>query len=117
MGWGLSRSVRIEDEPLGKSEIYDKFEDESRPVREMFVTTEEMDKASLLRKDRDYCAHLFMDIMKCRREWFPEYYKCRPVVEKYQHCTVNDIKHRMLEYERTKRLMAREKQRLAIEAN
>ncbi|XP_002123568.1 NADH dehydrogenase [ubiquinone] 1 beta subcomplex subunit 7-like [Ciona intestinalis] len=117
MGWGLSRSIDHENEPLNKQWVFDKFEDTSRPVREMVATSEEMDKAALRREERDYCAHMFMDIMKCRREWFPELYNCRPLIEKYQHCTVNDIKHRMLEYERTKRLMAREKQRLALEAN
>lgn len=109
MGYGLSRSINIEDEPVNNQEIFDKFKDKSRPVREMTATTEEMDAAQLPRRTRDYCAHLYMDYLKCRRDWFPQFYKCNDIMAQYQHCNVYDIKHRMLEYERTKRLMLRER--------
>uniref|UniRef100_A0A6F9DMX3 NADH dehydrogenase [ubiquinone] 1 beta subcomplex subunit 7 n=1 Tax=Phallusia mammillata TaxID=59560 RepID=A0A6F9DMX3_9ASCI len=111
MGTSLSRSFHQEDEPMDKAEIYEKFKDTSRPVREMKCTTEEMDLANIPKANRDYCAHLYMDFMKCRRDWFPEMYRCSDLLHKYQHCTVHDIKHRMMDYERAKRLMAREKRR------
>ncbi|CAK8689125.1 unnamed protein product [Clavelina lepadiformis] len=113
MGPGISRYSDINAEPLQNKQIYEKFEDHTRPVREMKVTSEEMDRARVPRERRDYCAHLWLGYLKCKREWFPELSRCDGVLHDYKHCNVDDIKHNMMEYERTKRLMARERKAMA----
>ena len=57
----------------------------------MKITSEEMDRTHISREERDYCAHLWMDVMKCRRDWFPEMYRCADLLHTYQHCNVNEL--------------------------
>merc|ERR1719376_1234699 len=70
------------------------------PVREMAATTKEMDMARLHRSQRDYCAHAYMQLFKCKRDWAPESWRCKREVDALAACQHDDGFHRKLEYER-----------------
>ncbi|XP_002740163.1 NADH dehydrogenase [ubiquinone] 1 beta subcomplex subunit 7-like [Saccoglossus kowalevskii] len=57
-----------------------------RKERVMVATQEEMDKAKLSLHQRDYCAHLLMDLMKCDRDNFPWRNECKHQRHEYEHC-------------------------------
>merc|ERR1712002_31178 len=114
MGHYYSRNFHYENEPATRTgpdpAIFEKYKDEERPVREMAATTEEMDLGRVPRQYRDYCAHAYMALMKCRRDWSPEFFRCHKEVEALYNCQGDDGFHRKLEYERTRRLMNADKE-------
>lgn len=52
----------------------------------MGATTEEMNLGGLTRVERDFCAHSFMKYLKCRRDWFPETFRCHEERAKHSAC-------------------------------
>ena len=57
-----------------------------RIPREMKLTEQEMDLAKISRDQRDFCAHLLIPIMRCRRENAPLHYRCKHLVHEHQGC-------------------------------
>jgi len=83
---------------------------EERVERKMIATEDEMIKAKLPLKYRDYCAHYFISYMKCKRDAGPfGFYSCDHEKHDWEHCQYEDFVMRMKEYERERRLLQREK--------
>ncbi|KAG5670342.1 hypothetical protein PVAND_000616 [Polypedilum vanderplanki] len=80
---------------------------EGRKERVMIATEEEMVAAKLPYEQRDYCAHLAIKLLQCRKEVWPWAYKCQPERHEYLTCEYEDYILRMKEYERERRLMER----------
>ena len=53
---------------------------------EMKVTHEEMEAANVPHRYRDYCAHLYIDVMRCRRKHAPWYRACKHEMHVYDNC-------------------------------
>jgi NADH dehydrogenase (ubiquinone) 1 beta subcomplex subunit 7 len=53
---------------------------------EMLVSEEEMVSAKLPLEQRDYCAHLAIKLLQCRREVWPWAWKCQPEKHEYLNC-------------------------------
>ncbi|XP_013784584.1 NADH dehydrogenase [ubiquinone] 1 beta subcomplex subunit 7-like [Limulus polyphemus] len=79
-----------------------------RKERVMIATEEQMESAKLPLENRDYCAHLLLKHFACRADQFPFVYKCAHEKHQYLDCQHEDYILRMKEYEREKRLLARE---------
>lgn len=86
------------------------FED-GRPEKVMAVTEEEMASAGIPTYRRDYCAHLFIDFQKCKRDNFP-FNNCHHEVHEYETCMYSELVDAYKDYERERRLLVRE-QRIA----
>merc|ERR1712186_99109 len=84
-----------------------------RKKREMKVTWEEMQMAGLEYGLRDYCAHHWMNLHKCYKEYYEDsskgYRHCFHHRHEWEHCELEDQIMRMKEYEREKRLLAMKK--------
>lgn len=52
----------------------------------MIATEDEMMSAKLPLENRDYCAHLALKILQCRKEVWPWAYKCTPEKHEYLNC-------------------------------
>ncbi|GAB6029042.1 hypothetical protein CHUAL_004828 [Chamberlinius hualienensis] len=84
-----------------------------RKERVMIATEEEMRSAKLTKMQRDYCAHKLIDFHSCRRDHFPWGYKCHHQLHAYEECQYEDYILRLKEFEREKRLKAREERKAA----
>uniref|UniRef100_A0A0K8TPD0 NADH dehydrogenase [ubiquinone] 1 beta subcomplex subunit 7 n=1 Tax=Tabanus bromius TaxID=304241 RepID=A0A0K8TPD0_TABBR len=82
---------------------------QGRKPRVMIATKEEMESAKLPLADRDYCAHKLLKYRSCRSDVYPFLYKCHHEKHDYLNCEYEDYILRMKEYEREKRLLARQK--------
>ncbi|RWS13410.1 NADH dehydrogenase-like protein [Dinothrombium tinctorium] len=80
-----------------------------RKKREMIATEEELDSAMIEARKRDYCAHKFLKLKACRRDESPFFYKCNHYFHAYMDCLYEDELIRIKEFEREKRLDARQK--------
>uniref|UniRef100_T1H5N3 NADH dehydrogenase [ubiquinone] 1 beta subcomplex subunit 7 n=1 Tax=Megaselia scalaris TaxID=36166 RepID=T1H5N3_MEGSC len=80
----------------------------ARKERVMIATEAEMVAAKLPLEDRDYCAHKLLKYRSCRADVFPWLYKCHHEKHEYLTCEYEDYILRMKEYEREKRLLARQ---------
>ena len=60
-----------------------------RPT-EMIATVQEMEAAGLEGKNRDFCAHKFIDMLACRRENFPWVVACSHVLHEYEQCEFDE---------------------------
>jgi len=79
-----------------------------RKQRVSLATEAEMDSAKLTAKERDYCAHKLIKLKACRQEANPFYWNCDHYRHEYEECEYQDQVLRMKEYEREKRLNARQ---------
>jgi len=86
-----------------------------RKERKMIATVEEMESASLSADQRDYCAHVLIDLFKCRQQKFPWVVACKHQKHLYEECQHNDWVLRMKEYERERRLLERQKRKRIAE--
>uniref|UniRef100_A0A8C4NGA8 NADH dehydrogenase [ubiquinone] 1 beta subcomplex subunit 7 n=1 Tax=Eptatretus burgeri TaxID=7764 RepID=A0A8C4NGA8_EPTBU len=77
------------------------------------VTAEQMQQAVLPLTCRDYCAHEYIRLLRCRRENFPNYWACNEEKHAWQKCGFDEYVMRMKEFEREKRLKMR-KQRIEM---
>ncbi|XP_070563178.1 NADH dehydrogenase [ubiquinone] 1 beta subcomplex subunit 7-like [Ptychodera flava] len=84
---------------------------DGRKERVMVATQEEMNKARVPLEKRDYCAHLYMALMKCRRDTYPWFNNCKHEKHEYEQCEYDDYVMRMKEYERERRLLERAKRK------
>ncbi|KAG8178342.1 hypothetical protein JTE90_029296 [Oedothorax gibbosus] len=75
-----------------------------RKMRTIKTTKEEMESAAVPPVNRDYCVDYYMKFLECRQDNFPLVYKCKHQVHDYHDCQFEDLKIRMKEYERERRL-------------
>lgn len=52
----------------------------------MKITQEEMEAANVPHEHRDYCAHLYVDWISCRRDNAPYYGKCKHQLHLFHDC-------------------------------
>lgn len=57
---------------------------------EMIATEEEMVAAKLPYEQRDYCAHLAIKLLQCRKEVWPWAWKCQPEKHEYLNCQYDE---------------------------
>ncbi|CAK9831897.1 NADH dehydrogenase [ubiquinone] 1 beta subcomplex subunit 7 [Anthophora retusa] len=79
-----------------------------RKKREVPVSKEVMIAAKIPRVKRDYCVNFLIDLLACQRKKFPYTQNCRTELHKFDQCQYDDFVLRMKEYERERRLLARE---------
>uniref|UniRef100_A0A0K8RBL0 NADH dehydrogenase [ubiquinone] 1 beta subcomplex subunit 7 n=1 Tax=Ixodes ricinus TaxID=34613 RepID=A0A0K8RBL0_IXORI len=82
-----------------------------RKRREMVATEAELESARIPPKNRTYCAHKLIEFKACRKDHFPLVYRCQHEKHEYEDCMYQDYLIRYKEYERERRLRAREEQR------
>ncbi|KAK0075991.1 hypothetical protein PV325_006054 [Microctonus aethiopoides] len=92
-----------------------------RKPRVMVATEQEMIAAQVPRERRDYCAHHYINLQRCRVDVMPWTIKCGREKHAWDLCYYEDYVLRMKEYERERRLLVRkkrkeEKQKQAIAA-
>lgn len=86
---------------------------EERKQREAKVTEQEMFAAGLKPEERDYCAHELIRYRKCLAEHHFGFFTCADVYHDWWHCEREDTILRMKEYERERRLLARQRRKEA----
>ena len=79
-----------------------------RKPRVMIASEDEMNSAKLDPPQRDYCAHLYMELKGCMKSNIPFVMRCRHELHTYHDCEWEDQVLRMKEWEREKRLRQRE---------
>lgn len=112
LGWYLSPHLWRQDEPDGHAPIkYDpQFGfDKPREERKMIATKQEMDSCNLENGVRDFCAHYQIQWRSCIKSNLPLLYKCKGLRKELEHCYWEEKIHDMKEFEREKRLNARER--------
>uniref|UniRef100_A0A131X960 NADH dehydrogenase [ubiquinone] 1 beta subcomplex subunit 7 n=1 Tax=Hyalomma excavatum TaxID=257692 RepID=A0A131X960_9ACAR len=82
-----------------------------RKQRQMVATEVEMDSANLPQENRDYCAHKLIELRACMAHKFPFVTACGHEKHEYAGCMYEDYMIRYKEYERERRLKAREERR------
>jgi len=90
---------------------------QGRKERVMVATEDEMEAAGLTAEQRDYCAHTYIDFLKCRRQKFPYVAACKPQLHVHEECEYQDYVLRMKEYERERRLLERRKRKGSSEGS
>ncbi|XP_071975052.1 NADH dehydrogenase [ubiquinone] 1 beta subcomplex subunit 7 [Engystomops pustulosus] len=113
MGSNVTRSIRGEPDPktMPASPVGEQFEE-----RVMVATQEQMNMAQLPLKQRDYCAHYLITLMKCKRDMWPNIFGCKHERHEWEYCQHEDYVQRMKQYERERRLQERQKRRQQLEA-
>lgn len=62
----------------------------------MIATEEEMISAKVPMKDRDYCAHFFINYLACRKRVFPFVYQCGHEKHQYMTCEYEELVYLLL---------------------
>lgn len=57
---------------------------------EMVATPEEMESAKVPLHFRDYCAHTYIGLEKCKKDKFPFVYRCHPEKHEHDHCQLEE---------------------------
>ncbi|XP_027043776.1 NADH dehydrogenase [ubiquinone] 1 beta subcomplex subunit 7-like [Pocillopora verrucosa] len=68
----------------------------------MKVTAKEMADAKLPLAARDYCAHLLIPLLKCRKDTYYLPWKCHHEKHAWDRCQYDDYMYRVREKERRK---------------
>ncbi|XP_020624874.1 NADH dehydrogenase [ubiquinone] 1 beta subcomplex subunit 7-like isoform X2 [Orbicella faveolata] len=68
----------------------------------MKVTAKEMADAKIPLSARDYCAHLLIPLLKCRKDTYFAPWKCQHEKHAWDRCQYDDYLHRVREKERLK---------------
>lgn len=55
-------------------------------VRVLPVTTEELDRANIPLRARDFCSHILLELNQCRKESFSLPWKCGELRHEYERC-------------------------------
>ncbi|KAG7197594.1 hypothetical protein KM043_016910 [Ampulex compressa] len=87
-----------------------------RKERVMIATEQEMIAAKVPLDKRDYCAHIYLELLGCQRKEYPITYKCAHVKHKYDQCEYEDYVLRMKEFERERRLLERDRKKQIMAA-
>ncbi|XP_020835600.1 NADH dehydrogenase [ubiquinone] 1 beta subcomplex subunit 7 [Phascolarctos cinereus] len=120
MGAHLTRrylgDAEVEPDPLHVPTFPLDYGLQGRKERVMVATQQEMSDAQLLLQQRDYCAHHLIRMLKCKRDSFPNFLACGHEKHIWDLCEHQDYVGRMKEFERERRLLARQKRRAESEA-
>lgn len=65
------------------------------PSRVMIATQKEMMDAKVPLRFRDYCAHLYIPLMKCRYDTYRLPWKCKEEKHEWEECEIADYYRRM----------------------
>lgn len=108
------------DRPVPEPEEVSKFDPmygfpKGRKERVMIATEEEMQSVNMPLDMRDYCAHKYLEFLLCRQDHYPLLYKCKHKIHAYKQCEFEDYVIRMKEFEREKRLLAREEEQMKLD--
>ncbi|KAH7971457.1 hypothetical protein HPB49_024302 [Dermacentor silvarum] len=79
-----------------------------RKPREMVATDAEMESAKVPPEYRNFCAHKLIELRACMKHRFPFVTTCGHEKHEYASCMYDDYMIRYKEYERERRLKARE---------
>ncbi|XP_065521044.1 NADH dehydrogenase [ubiquinone] 1 beta subcomplex subunit 7 isoform X2 [Lathamus discolor] len=82
-----------------------------RRPRTMVASPEVLAAARLPLEQRDFCAHHLVKLLRCKRDAFPEPWRCRDLQHHWEACQHRDYVMRMKEFERERRLLQRQKRR------
>uniref|UniRef100_C9W1C1 NADH dehydrogenase [ubiquinone] 1 beta subcomplex subunit 7 n=1 Tax=Rhipicephalus sanguineus TaxID=34632 RepID=C9W1C1_RHISA len=82
-----------------------------RKERQMVATELEMESANVPQQYRGYCAHKLIELRACMKQNFPFVTTCGHEKHEYASCMYDDQMIRYKEYERERRLKAREERR------
>lgn len=52
----------------------------------MVATQQEMNDAQLVLQQRDYCAHYLIQLLKCKRDSFPNFLACKHEQHDWDYC-------------------------------
>ena len=77
----------------------------------MIATQAEMDSVNMHPKNRDYCAHKYIELKACLKNTMPFYWNCWGKRHEYSDCLFDDLVLRMKEWERERRLNERAKKK------
>ncbi|XP_074059738.1 NADH dehydrogenase [ubiquinone] 1 beta subcomplex subunit 7 [Macrotis lagotis] len=121
MGAHLTRrylgDAEVEPDPLRMPSFPPKYGFPERKERVMVATQQEMSDAQLTLEQRDYCAHHLIRFLKCKRDSFPNFLACGHEKHIWDLCQHQDYVSRMKEFERERRLLARQKRRAKSESS
>ncbi|XP_014209481.1 NADH dehydrogenase [ubiquinone] 1 beta subcomplex subunit 7 [Copidosoma floridanum] len=78
-----------------------------RKERVMIATEQELRAAKIPKEKWDYCAHLLLEVERCRADNFPFVWNCKPQAHDVSNCYYDDYVLRMKEFERERRLRHR----------
>ncbi|XP_003915099.2 NADH dehydrogenase [ubiquinone] 1 beta subcomplex subunit 7 [Papio anubis] len=101
----------VEPDPLQMPTFPPDYGLPERKEREMVATQQEMMDAQLSLQLRDYCAHYLIQLLKCRRDRFPNFLACKQEQHDWHYCEHRDYVMRMKEFERERRLLQRKQRR------
>ncbi|MBN3314862.1 NDUB7 dehydrogenase, partial [Atractosteus spatula] len=102
-------SPDTEPDPLKPAGFAPDFGFLNRKERVMVATQQQMDDAQLPLSQRDYCAHYLIKLMKCNRDYWPNFLACKQERYDWDYCEHQDYVMRLKEYERERRLLMRKK--------
>uniref|UniRef100_A0A6I8NCV5 NADH dehydrogenase [ubiquinone] 1 beta subcomplex subunit 7 n=1 Tax=Ornithorhynchus anatinus TaxID=9258 RepID=A0A6I8NCV5_ORNAN len=81
--WG---DAEVEPDPLKMPTFPPEYGLPERKERVMVATQKEMTDAQLLLKQRDYCAHYLIKLLKCKRDNFPNFLACKHERHDWDYC-------------------------------
>ncbi|KAG6796221.1 NADH dehydrogenase [ubiquinone] 1 beta subcomplex subunit 7 [Apis mellifera caucasica] len=113
MGNTLQKAISSDPFPDSEKPTFDPMFGfpRERKQRVMPLSEEEMIAAKIPHDLRDYCAHYYLDYIRCYMEKFPFVTRCVTEIHNYQKCEYDDYILRGKEYERERRLLVRERNR------
>lgn len=83
--------------------------EETRKQKQMTATEQEMDSANLEIQARDFCAKSKIEFRGCVDAHYPFWFQCKGLYREVGDCYEQERIHDMKEFEREKRLNARER--------
>ncbi|KAE8579750.1 hypothetical protein XENTR_v10024166 [Xenopus tropicalis] len=86
------------------------------PERVMVASQEQMNLAQVPLEQRDYCAHHLIELMKCKRDMWPNFLACKHERHEWDLCQHEDYVQRMKQYERERRLLVQQIKAEQVEA-
>ncbi|XP_067419548.1 NADH dehydrogenase [ubiquinone] 1 beta subcomplex subunit 7 [Emydura macquarii macquarii] len=99
----------VEPDPLQMPSFEAELGFGQRKERVMVATQQQMIDAHVPLNLRDYCAHYYIKLMKCRRDNAPNFLACQHERHDWDYCEHQDYVMRMKEFERERRLLVRKK--------
>ncbi|CAL7952344.1 unnamed protein product [Xylocopa violacea] len=83
---------------------------EERP--KIKATKEDMIAVKIEKRFRDYCVDQYIELLRCHQKKYPYVRRCATEQYDYYKCEYDDQVLRMKEYERERRLLIREKEKM-----
>jgi NADH-ubiquinone oxidoreductase B18 subunit (NDUFB7). len=88
------------------------------PPRRMIATQQEMMDAQVPLRFRDFCAHLYIPLLKCRYDTHRVPWKCKAEKHEWEECEMADYYRRMRDkYRESLKIQAEEKAAAAAQVD